>query len=201
MEHVHGPNCGCAEYVDAEKSNDLLPAIDVDKIRCLNEEVLGSGKTVFKDYDNRFDKTKFVASDCDGELLFVIPFVSQVKIRAITVIAKGEEKFPNKMRLFTNVESVGFSITEQVPVQEFTIPPNLDGQVSNSVRMTKFSNVHKLIIHLKNESEERIEVSYIRIQGEDTKIKRQHVEAVYEVQPNEKKNSLKDFNGNSFGLS
>ena len=42
MEHVHGPNCECVEYVDAEKSNDLLPAIDVDKIRCLNVNLFTS---------------------------------------------------------------------------------------------------------------------------------------------------------------
>ncbi len=37
MQHTHGPNCGCAEYTDAEYSNDLLSAIDIDRVRCLNE--------------------------------------------------------------------------------------------------------------------------------------------------------------------
>lgn len=36
MQHVHGPNCGCIEYVGAENSNDLLGVIDIDKVRCLN---------------------------------------------------------------------------------------------------------------------------------------------------------------------
>ncbi len=66
MQHVHGPNCGCAEYVGAENANDLIGIIDIDKVRCLNEEIASSCKTVFKDFDDRFDKTKFVASDCDG---------------------------------------------------------------------------------------------------------------------------------------
>lgn len=88
MSHVHGPNCGCSEYVGAENANDLYGIIDSDNVRCLNEEVANSGKRVFKDFDNRFDKTLTVASDCDGELLFIVPFTSQVKVRSVCVIAK-----------------------------------------------------------------------------------------------------------------
>ena len=86
-------------------------------MRCLNEEVANSGKTVFKEYDDRFDKTKYAASDCDGELLFIVPFTSQVKVRSIGVIAKGETKFPTKMRLYVNNENVDFSLVENEPVQ------------------------------------------------------------------------------------
>lgn len=54
MHHVHGPNCGCAEYIGAENANDLYGAIDIDKVRCLNEEQANSGKKVFKEFDKRF---------------------------------------------------------------------------------------------------------------------------------------------------
>ena len=117
MNHVHGPNCGCAEYFNAEQANDLYGAIDVDKVRCLNEEVANSGKKVFKEFDNRFDKTATVASDCDGELLFIVPFTSQVKIRSVCVIAKDEVKFATKMKLYVNNENVDFSLAEQKPVE------------------------------------------------------------------------------------
>jgi hypothetical protein len=29
MEHVHGPNCGCKDYLGVENANDLLGAIDL----------------------------------------------------------------------------------------------------------------------------------------------------------------------------
>ncbi len=29
MDHEHGPNCGCKEYIGVENANDLLAAIDI----------------------------------------------------------------------------------------------------------------------------------------------------------------------------
>jgi len=29
-------NCGCKDYNDVENANDLLGAIDIDKVTCLN---------------------------------------------------------------------------------------------------------------------------------------------------------------------
>ena len=43
------------------------------RVQCLNEEVEGSGKTVFKSWEDRFDRREFVQSDVDPELLFNVP--------------------------------------------------------------------------------------------------------------------------------
>jgi len=43
------------------------------RVQCLNEEVEGSGRKVFKSWDDRLDRTNFVQSDVDPELLFNIP--------------------------------------------------------------------------------------------------------------------------------
>lgn len=48
MEHVHGPNCGCKDYLGVENANDLLGAIDNDKIRCLNEKHSKTGRGLFR---------------------------------------------------------------------------------------------------------------------------------------------------------
>ena len=50
-------------------------------------------------------------------------------------------------------------------MQEFDIPANLEGDVHNAVKASKFSSVHKLIMHLSNPDEEVIEVAYIQIKG------------------------------------
>lgn len=53
-----------------------------------------------------------MASDCDGELLLIVPFTSQVKIRSVTLISRNETSFANVMRLYVNTENVDFSLTQ-----------------------------------------------------------------------------------------
>jgi hypothetical protein len=45
-----------------------------------------------------------------------------------------------------------------------------------------------------------MEVSYIQIKGESTNIKRQAVQAVYELKPSAQRNDLKDMSKNSFQM-
>ena len=40
--------------------NSLYQKIDTEKLECLNESEEGSGKTVFKAWDDRLDKTKVI---------------------------------------------------------------------------------------------------------------------------------------------
>jgi hypothetical protein len=42
-----------------------------------------SGRGVFKAYEQRLDRTQFVESDADEELLFNIPFTGNVKLKGI----------------------------------------------------------------------------------------------------------------------
>ena len=62
MDHVHGPGCGCKDYIGVEDTGDLYGVIQLDAVRCLNERVHKSGAKVFKPYSDRFDKEKCVAS-------------------------------------------------------------------------------------------------------------------------------------------
>ena len=54
-------------------------------------------------------------------------------------------------------------------------------------------------MHLKGATEET-GVSYIQIKGESSNIKRQAVQAVYELKPTAKKNDLEDMTKNSFQM-
>ena len=76
---------------------------------------------------------------------------------------------------------------------------NLEGLQHNAVNPHKFSRVHKLILHLKGSVEE-IGVSYVQIKGESSNIKRQAIQAVYELKPTAKKNDLEDMTKNSFQM-
>jgi hypothetical protein len=67
-QHVHGPNCGCA--ADAKQLSgaleNLYPQIDTTRVWALNELVPGSGKNVFKPYDERKDTKSVLNSNTDG---------------------------------------------------------------------------------------------------------------------------------------
>jgi ribosomal protein S27AE len=102
MEHQHGPNCGCKDILGIETASDLLASIDVDRVRTLNEESNRCGGALFREHDLRFQKQDFIASDSDGELLLIVPFLAQVKIRSICVIALDLESAPLQMRLYVN---------------------------------------------------------------------------------------------------
>lgn len=93
-----------------------------------------------------------------------------------------------------------FSLSESPAVQEFGLSANLEGAQQNAVNPNKFSRVHKLVLHLRRAGAERIAVSYVQIKGESSNIKRQPVQAVYELKPTAQRNDLKDLSKNAFQM-
>ena len=80
LSHGHqGCDHGEAGKVGEEAgiAYSLYQKIDMDKLTCLNEESENSGKTVFKPWEMRLDREKFVQSDADEELLFNIQFTGE----------------------------------------------------------------------------------------------------------------------------
>ena len=63
---------------EAGLAYSLYQRIDLDQLTCLNEEAEESGRTVFKPWEARLDREKFVQSDADEELLFNIPFTGGI---------------------------------------------------------------------------------------------------------------------------
>ncbi|XP_055750581.1 PITH domain-containing protein 1-like isoform X1 [Salvelinus fontinalis] len=99
--HSHG--CCEDEHEPAERGLEyaLYQRIDVEKLQCLNEAREGDGKLVFKPWDQRTDREKFVESDADEELLFNIPFTGSVKLKGIIIAGEDDESHPAEMRLNT----------------------------------------------------------------------------------------------------
>jgi PITH domain len=71
----------------------LFEVVEVDKVRCLNERVFGSCKKVFRPTQDRskFANSSLRPAEGDPELLLVIPFSEEVKVRAVALIC-GESK-------------------------------------------------------------------------------------------------------------
>ena len=84
--HNHGGGGGCdhgqagKEGEEIGLSYSLYQKIDMNNLTCLNEEIEDSGKTIFKAWEDRKDREKFVLSDADEELLINIPFTGEMRL-------------------------------------------------------------------------------------------------------------------------
>ena len=91
--HGHSHGHGGCDHGSAGKVGEeagiaysLYQKIDMNMLTCLNEESEESGKTVFKPWESRLDREKFVTSDADEELLFNIPFTGGFRIKSVYLI-------------------------------------------------------------------------------------------------------------------
>ncbi|XP_076463351.1 PITH domain-containing protein 1-like [Babylonia areolata] len=185
--HSHG-HCGgeadhSHDHSDAEmgKMYSLFQKVDTERVQCLNEVVDGSGKTVFKAWDQRKDKEKFVESDADEELLFNIPFTGSVKLKGIILIGDNDDSHPATMRLFKNKPGMTFDDTGMAPEQEFELHPDPEGVLEYNTKVARFNNVNHLSIHIPRNfgsaesADASTRVYYIGLRGDFSEVNRQEV--------------------------
>ncbi|XP_026144406.1 PITH domain-containing protein 1 isoform X2 [Carassius auratus] len=152
--HGGGHSHGCCEcdHEPAERGveYELYKRIDIEKLQCLNESRDGDGKLVFKPWDQRTDRTKFVESDADEELLFNIPY--------------------------KNIPQMSFDDTSREPEQAFRLNRDPLAELEYPTKIARFSNVEHLSIHIpRNFGSESTRVYYIGLRGEYTEAYRHEV--------------------------
>ncbi|KAF0310146.1 PITH domain-containing protein [Amphibalanus amphitrite] len=117
-DHHHHGDCAHEDTgVDPSEMGimySLYQKIDIDHVVCLNEQEEESGKTIFKAWENRLDKEKYVDSDADAELLINIPFTGNIKLKGLILIGGEEGTHPTKIRLVVTFSSV-HHLTVHVP--------------------------------------------------------------------------------------
>jgi hypothetical protein len=163
--------------------------VDTERVKCLNESVDGSAKTVFKPWHNRLDRTQYVESDVDAELLFIIPFTGTVKLKGIIVIGGENDGHPSRMKLYKNRPSMTFDDCSCPADQEFDLQPDMDGSVEYATNIARFSSISCLCIHfpdnLANSDDISTRVYYIGLKGDFLEGHRQEIViATYEARAN-----------------
>ncbi|KOX72880.1 hypothetical protein WN51_01897 [Melipona quadrifasciata] len=101
--------CSCGDIhndVELGIQYNLYQKIDTGNVECLNEYEEGSGVTVFRSWESRLDRDKFVESDVDDELLFNIPFTANIKLKGLIIIGGENNLHPNKVKLIVKFSSV-----------------------------------------------------------------------------------------------
>lgn len=189
--HSHGSG-GC----DGDRDHDDTPEmglqyslyskIDINNLECLNESVEGSGKDIFKPWEERLSFDKYVESDADQELLLNIPFTGNVKLKGVVVIGADDESHPAKMKLYKNRPRMTFDDTSLQPDQEFDLHIDTTGTLEYSTMVVKFASVHHLTIYFPtNFGSETTRIYYIGLRGEYTTAHRHGVTiCTYEARPN-----------------
>ncbi|CAG9854831.1 unnamed protein product [Phyllotreta striolata] len=185
----HGECCGGASHhhepEETGVSYSLYAKINKDHLQCLNEAVEGTGKNVFKPWEERFNFEVFVESDADEELLFNIPFVGNVKLKAIKVIGEDSDTHPSKMRLFKNRPSMTFDDTSAQADQEFELVKDISGSAEYNTKVVTFNSVNHLTLHFpSNFGAETTKIYYIGLKGEFTEAHHHGVTiCTYEARP------------------
>ncbi|GAB1868788.1 UPF0424 protein C1orf128-like protein [Camponotus japonicus] len=183
MEH----HCNCGSTHDTTElgvNYNLYEKIDKDRVQCLNEDEEGSGAKVFKTWENRLDKSEYVQSDIDAELLFNIPFTGDVKLKGLIII--GDEDYsPKTVKLYKNRPHMVFDDVNISPEQEFELITDLYGVHEYPVRTVKFSSVQHLSLHfVGDQNMEQIKIYYIGLKGEWTPTHKHGVTiCTYEARP------------------
>uniref|UniRef100_A0A1I7Z284 PITH domain-containing protein n=1 Tax=Steinernema glaseri TaxID=37863 RepID=A0A1I7Z284_9BILA len=189
--HGHG---GCSHEMTVEDTEfvqyNMVSSIDLERVTVLGEAVDGSGKKVFKAWEDRFDRSVFVESDDDPELLFNIPFKGHVKITGITLIGDEDDTFPGKMRLYKDRPSMSCEDMGLPADQEFDLKQDEKAGIDYPLRAAKFNSISHLTIHFpsnfgeKRDNDVNTRIYYIGIRGEFQKDFRQQVTiCTYESRP------------------
>uniref|UniRef100_A0A914Y1C6 PITH domain-containing protein n=1 Tax=Panagrolaimus superbus TaxID=310955 RepID=A0A914Y1C6_9BILA len=190
--HSHGGGGGCSsevsEVIHADEGIEynMNSMIDKDKVTVLNESIDGSGVRVFKEWREHLDKTFYVESDVDEELLFNIPFTGHVKLTGITIMGDLNDTHPSRVRIFKDRESMSFSDIEGAkPDQEMQLKQDDEAKIDYPLIVTKFGNVHHLTLHFpSNFGGDETRIYYIGLRGSFQHAFRDQIAiATYEARP------------------
>ncbi|XP_011873277.1 PREDICTED: PITH domain-containing protein CG6153 isoform X1 [Vollenhovia emeryi] len=190
MEH----RCNCGSLHDTAElgvSYNLYEKIDKDRVECLNEHEEGCGAGVFKTWEERLDRSQYVESDVDAELLFNIPFTGDVKLKGLIVVG-DEDALPKTVKLYKNRPHMLFDHVGTSPEQEFDLITDSYGIHEypirchkNYHRTVKFSSVQHLSLYFTGDGNaEEIKIYYIGLKGEWTPAHKHGVTiCTYEARP------------------
>ncbi|CAG0909867.1 unnamed protein product [Cyprideis torosa] len=194
MPHSHGHGGGACHGSHDEHGDEdmgvryaLFQKIDLMNLECLNEEIEGSGKSVFRAYADRLDQSKYVQSDDGADLIFNIPFTGLVKLKSILLIGGEGECHSKRLRMFKNKPGLGFDDMGLKADQEIELPKPQPGQDFQEfpLKVTTFGSVYHLTLHFTlTHGAEHCKVFFIAFSGDFMEPFREEIAiASYELRP------------------
>lgn len=175
--------CCCCSHND-ESAQNLLPAIDISKIRCLNELQPNSGYYPFKPWAERKNTSLVLESDESPELLLSIPFSSMVNLKSFCIIGNSNNGdninnvSPTHVMFWSSRDDIDFTNAKEIrPTQEFDLVDDSEG-IWYKFKPTVFNNTNSLTILLSNNKSEHLQINYIGLKGDFTNFKQEAVTGI-----------------------
>eukprot|EP00294_Goniomonas_avonlea_P009671 CAMPEP_0114541650 /NCGR_PEP_ID=MMETSP0114-20121206/1416_1 /TAXON_ID=31324 /ORGANISM="Goniomonas sp, Strain m" /LENGTH=210 /DNA_ID=CAMNT_0001725897 /DNA_START=8 /DNA_END=640 /DNA_ORIENTATION=+ len=198
--HSHGP--GACEHEHKEIDGDgvddrwLFDCIDVARVRSLNADPDHVAAHCIKPFDQRTDVTKYCYSDCDEQLIIVIPFTGLMRLKSIVIVGGPGDECPSSVKLFANREDIDFDTAEDLPpLQTIELAPQQTVEMEYPLKISNFNNVHNLTLFFPgNFGAEFTRINYIGIKGIFKMVKTEAVAAIYELRPQPGDHKTKDQN-------
>jgi len=136
----------------------------------LNEKQSGTGSEVFKAWNERLSRDKFVESDDDdAQLIFHIPFSGSVRLKSICIVGENGNSCPRTMKMFINREDLDFStINDTKSIQDIDeMHQDPRAEVEYPLRVARFTNVSTLTLFFtRNYGAENTKIYYIGLKGD-----------------------------------
>ena len=117
------------------------------------------------------------------DMVIVIPFTCEVRVKSVCMIGGDDGEAPTKLRLYKNEEAVDINIQEEKKsVQDIELN---EGENEYPVNMTKFNNVSNLVLGIDGSfGGSKSALKFLGIKGERLRNKVKVIETVYEVRAN-----------------
>eukprot|EP01054_Gregarina_sp_Poly1_P001797 Gregarina_sp_Poly_1__1796@NODE_1466_length_4068_cov_20_015496_g970_i0_p3_GENE_NODE_1466_length_4068_cov_20_015496_g970_i0NODE_1466_length_4068_cov_20_015496_g970_i0_p3_ORF_typecomplete_len225_score23_52PITH/PF06201_13/1_1e26_NODE_1466_length_4068_cov_20_015496_g970_i033933995 len=184
---MHGGKCTCERQ---EEGGDwLLPAIELEGIHCLNEQMPGSGRKLFRPHEQRINVEIVCSSDIVDneypEILLKIPFCTPCDVHHMYLIG-GVDAAPETVTLYANADDLDFdSIGIRPKVQTLNVVDDPCGNLGMPLKVSRLKNVNSLQLLIRGKlTNDCVSIHYIGLKGRITGYQRKAVTTVYEAKPN-----------------
>lgn len=163
------------QFTPTSEDDNLKDYIDVDKVEIFNSKYIPRSNT-FKNFINNSvdtgDNSTVVESDCDNQMLLVIPFHGPVTLFSIIMDVSSSEGHPKHINMFKDLDS---SFNNFNTILSRTPDQSLEASVDSGMheypldRTRTFKSIQKVHILLPDnwqDDEDLVtRISYLEIRG------------------------------------
>ncbi|KAH7061746.1 galactose-binding domain-like protein [Auriculariales sp. MPI-PUGE-AT-0066] len=159
---------GVASHLLGTDATNIYNLVDKANVHGLNLTVPEHARDVIKPWDQRDETTKFAESNVDDQLILHIPFIENVRVRAILLKLGRGEVTPRRLRIFINSPSSSdFGDLEDIkPHLDIALQDGETGIIEYPLRAPSFTNTNSVTLFFSDSSEgDQSRVFYVGFKG------------------------------------